>query len=71
MHVAEIWQYPVKSMVGRTVDAEEVIVADGHVEYRDSGRVVGGVGIDKPGPLARLRRDLLATAQPTGPTTAA
>lgn len=58
-------------MVGRTVDAEEVIVADGHVEYRDSGRVVGGVGIDKPGPLARLRRDLLATAQPTGPTTAA
>lgn len=46
---------------------------DGVVLYRDGDEVVGAVGIDAPGPIAKIRRalsaELATTLRPTGLTT--
>jgi uncharacterized protein len=57
MHVAEIWQYPVKSMIGTTVDRAQLVetgmVDDRTWAVRDEVR--GGIrGAKKIGPLMRL-----------------
>lgn len=52
-------------VVGETTAADETF-DDGFVLYRREGRAVGAVGIDTPGPIARLRRAL--TAQLAGPS---
>ncbi len=57
MHVSQIWQYPVKSMIGTTVDRADLIetglVGDRTWATRDEVR--GGIrGAKKIGPLMRL-----------------
>lgn len=52
-----------------TTDAQGTItetVDDGVVLYSDGGRVVGAVGIDAPGRIARIRRTLSAELAATG-----
>ena len=53
-------------VVGETTAADEEDHDDGFVLYRRGGSPVGAVGIDSPGPIARLRRALAAQA-PAGP----
>lgn len=65
MHVAQIWQYPVKSMVGRTVDRSEVVetglVGDRTWAVRDQVR--GGIrGAKQLGGLMRLSAEPSGTA---------
>lgn len=69
MHVAEIWQYPVKSMVGRTVDRVEVastgLVGDRTWAARDQVR--GGIrGAKVLGGLMRLSAGYVAGDGATG-----
>ncbi|SDK54191.1 NADPH-dependent 2,4-dienoyl-CoA reductase, sulfur reductase [Nocardioides sp. YR527] len=45
-------------VVGETTAAEEEEREDGFILYRRDGSEVGAVGIDSPGPIARLRRAL-------------
>ncbi|MFD7072804.1 NAD(P)/FAD-dependent oxidoreductase [Nocardioides sp. NPDC059952] len=45
-------------VVGETTAAEEEEREDGFILYRRDGNEVGAVGIDSPGPIARLRRAL-------------
>jgi NADPH-dependent 2,4-dienoyl-CoA reductase/sulfur reductase-like enzyme len=47
-------------VVGETTTADEEDHGDGFILYRREGRAVGAVGIDSPGPVARLRRALAA-----------
>lgn len=47
-------------VVGDTTAADEEDHGDGFILYRREGRAVGAVGIDSPGPVARLRRALAA-----------
>ncbi|MER7604409.1 FAD-dependent oxidoreductase [Nocardioides sp. NPDC127503] len=47
-------------VVGETTTADEEDHGDGFILYRREGRPVGAVGIDSPGPIARLRRALAA-----------
>lgn len=47
-------------VVGETTAADEEDHGDGFVLYRREGSAVGAVGIDSPGPIARLRRALNA-----------
>lgn len=47
-------------VVGETTAADEEEQEAGFVVYRRDGSEVGAVGIDKPGPIARLRRSLAA-----------
>lgn len=47
-------------VVGETTTADEEDHGDGFILYRRGGRAVGAVGIDSPGPVARLRRALAA-----------
>ena len=66
MHIAQIWQYPVKSMIGGTVDRAELVdtgmVGDRTWAVRDEVR--GGIrGAKKIGALMQL-------AARTRPTTA-
>ena len=49
-------------VVGETTAADEEEHEAGLVVYRREGSEVGAVGIDKPGPIARLRRSLAARA---------
>ncbi|MCH5644743.1 MULTISPECIES: NAD(P)/FAD-dependent oxidoreductase [unclassified Gordonia (in: high G+C Gram-positive bacteria)] len=60
-------------MVGRTGSTaedsiEEIAVDDGYFEYRDGSEVVGAVGIDSPGQIARLRRHLATQVRTKVPT---
>ncbi|MEI7054279.1 FAD-dependent oxidoreductase [Nocardioides sp. CCNWLW239] len=48
-------------VVGETTAADEEDHGDGFVLYRRHGTAVGAVGIDSPGPVARLRRSLAQT----------
>ncbi|WP_406032167.1 FAD-dependent oxidoreductase [Nocardioides sp. NBC_00163] len=52
-------------VVGETTAADEEEREAGFIVYRRGGIEVGAVGIDNPGPLARLRRTLAAQA-PSG-----
>ncbi|MGH3352809.1 MAG: oxidoreductase C-terminal domain-containing protein, partial [Nocardioides sp.] len=49
-------------VVGETTAADDEDHGDGFVLYRREGSPVGAVGIDSPGPIARLRRALTAQA---------
>ena len=49
-------------VVGETTAADEEEREPGFIVYRRGGTEVGAVGIDSPGPVARLRRTLAAQA---------
>ncbi|MFI5623615.1 NAD(P)/FAD-dependent oxidoreductase [Nocardioides sp. NPDC051685] len=49
-------------VVGETTAADEEESEAGLIVYRRDGSEVGAVGIDQPGPIARLRRSLAARA---------
>ncbi|GGU14492.1 NAD(P)/FAD-dependent oxidoreductase [Nocardioides albus] len=51
-------------VVGETTAAGEEDHGDGFVLYRRRGAAVGAVGINSPGPMARLRRALTAQTNP-------
>lgn len=53
-------------VVGETTAADEEDHGDGFVLYRRDGNAVGAVGIDSPGPIARLRRALRVRADTDG-----
>lgn len=57
-------------VVGNTTAADEEEREAGFIVYRRDGHEVGAVGIDSPGPVARLRRALAAQAPDVRPQTA-
>ncbi|OIJ27646.1 NAD(P)/FAD-dependent oxidoreductase [Nocardioides luteus] len=54
-------------VVGETTAADEEEHEAGFIVYRRGGSEVGAVGIDKPGPIARLRRSLAALTPSAAP----